>query len=512
MRRSGSSSCLLRPRSALSLSELSESEPPTVTVFNTERLPTYSTERYYMLSELEVHSHSVQFLCDMMDDDNLCQQEDATENTTNDSSNDNNDDDKKDIKSEGRKSSPPPILLPPCVLLYILWRPEEVSSPRALAEGLITDAVRRIRSLVGCSDSNDTNRNFKSSSSMPSMPPQQLSPPQSPTSSWSMSPLTRTNYRTDDDEIAIYLVVDRVSPSTIPHLDNDDSDADEEDDEHTNNQQNRHHHLETQTTEYLAKTVASNPYLRRTLQGISVGVTPNVRVAPGLETCLKCIWYGQKERREWSKTSHTKSRDHQTNQKSSLLSAAVMNVAQDISKSAVGIIAHHPDDLVGMDPERETDAVQGATQSRVTAEWNGNGNYESFAFRSMKRWRMLCVDMDIVPEECLLFANETCESLGGSDIGGGGARLARNKNGKKKRKIKRIKKDGQGRSGKKGTTHPNDGEEEEFIPRGKHAEQADITSTAMVVVFLCCVVAHVWREYKDAMICLLGGKEEKIIP
>eukprot|EP00566_Odontella_aurita_P006000 CAMPEP_0113594098 /NCGR_PEP_ID=MMETSP0015_2-20120614/38866_1 /TAXON_ID=2838 /ORGANISM="Odontella" /LENGTH=582 /DNA_ID=CAMNT_0000501013 /DNA_START=159 /DNA_END=1905 /DNA_ORIENTATION=- /assembly_acc=CAM_ASM_000160 len=126
MRRSGSSSCMLRPRATLSEVELS-SAPPSITMVNTRRLPLYSAERYYVLSELEMHSNSVRFLCDYDDDGAYAESMGAAD----------------------RGGRPPRN-----VVLYLLWKPGgggggHGDSARAFVEGPIVDALRRLISLRG---------------------------------------------------------------------------------------------------------------------------------------------------------------------------------------------------------------------------------------------------------------------------------------------------------------------------------------------------------------------------
>ena len=84
----------------MSLDELANQEAKHFCVMNTKELPHYSTERFYMLSELEVHAHSVQFVCD----------------------------------TPQEKSSH--------VILYILWRPEEnPCTPSAFCDELLQPCI-----------------------------------------------------------------------------------------------------------------------------------------------------------------------------------------------------------------------------------------------------------------------------------------------------------------------------------------------------------------------------------
>ena len=56
-------------------------------------------------------------------------------------------------------------------------------------------------------------------------------------------------------------------------------------------------------------------------------------------------------------------------------------------RSPICLMVPDPDDLVGLDPEEDADAVKGAIQSITVAEWNGNGDAVCFASRAMEEWR-----------------------------------------------------------------------------------------------------------------------------
>lgn len=125
MRRSGSSSCMLRPRASLSNLELTSVVPPSITMVNTRRLPNYSAERYYVLSEVEMHANSVRFLCDYDDDGTYAES----------------------LGAADRGGRPPRN-----VVLYLLWRPDgdgKYGTAREFAEGPIVDGLRRLISLRG---------------------------------------------------------------------------------------------------------------------------------------------------------------------------------------------------------------------------------------------------------------------------------------------------------------------------------------------------------------------------
>jgi hypothetical protein len=147
MRRSGSSSCILRPKGSperekeTNSSGISQpSSPPSlsVTLLSFEQLPSYSVERFFMLSELEIKAHSTQFLCDL-------DVEDQTHGTheTEDTSTGSN-----DANGNDQGQPQPELDSPPFVLLYLLWKPDMTSSAETFAETTILETVTRLESLV----------------------------------------------------------------------------------------------------------------------------------------------------------------------------------------------------------------------------------------------------------------------------------------------------------------------------------------------------------------------------
>jgi hypothetical protein len=86
-------------------------------------LPTYSTERYYMLSEIELNGHSTFFLCDYGPE--------QSSNTV----------PAIDLSEEGA--------CPSHLVLYVLWTPDMALSPQALVDGVIRDSLNMLKSLTG---------------------------------------------------------------------------------------------------------------------------------------------------------------------------------------------------------------------------------------------------------------------------------------------------------------------------------------------------------------------------
>jgi len=284
MRRSGNSSCLLLPKSNEESDE-GNNDQPSVTMVTTKRLPEYSIERYYMLSEIEEHSNSIIFLEDWTR---------ASQMTMVDKIKDSDVEDIRNVKN------------PSHVILYMLWQPYTYSSCRDFIESVVIKNVARIGSLVGNDDSRDS--------------------------------------------LKLYLVVDKISRD----INNSDS--------HTCTPESKeaYHIQETKIVEDFARSVAKSTVLRPIIDGIVVGVADNLRAAPALEAVLSTVTFASSKRRHIANASTV--------------------------KSIVDVVAANADELTGLDPEKEPDAVDGLKQSLTCAEWNGNGDYESFASRAHEDW------------------------------------------------------------------------------------------------------------------------------
>ena len=125
--------------------------------------------------------------------------------------------------------------------------------------------------------------------------------------------------------------------------------------------------------------------LRSVIEGITVDISTNVRAAPGLEQCMNAIMVGDAERRlmlernGMSRGAATASTKFFAGEKWNM---------EDPQCSCIAIIADHPDDLVGLDPTMEADAVQGMDlHLQMYTEWCGGGNILNFATRAQKVWR-----------------------------------------------------------------------------------------------------------------------------
>ena len=411
------------------LRKLAEEPPLTITMINTTRLATYSTERYYMLSELEQNASSVEFVCDHGGGSGGSAGISGPQQHMSQTKAQNGEEKAPQSPSPTRASS-----LPPYVLLYLLWRPNTYPSPRSFVEGPVLDNVRRILELGG--DEEHVSKLFEgggsgsSTNSSPSILPTTPSKPlfsfgddsnmrAAPAAIRRASFGRRASYRDNstgktvvvDARTKIYVCIDRISPPPSaaaeggPGLGLDSTGIISEDNPNDNvgdplhkpehsdihslrssdeqARRQRQHAVETQIAEAVSKTISTHPILRGVVGGVSVGTTAEVRAAPALEVCLKAITHGSGERRR-------QGRALQRRQMTDIARGSNGNgnhLQIDPMRSPICLMAPDPDDLVGLDPEEDTDGVKGAIQSITVAEWNGNGDAVCFASRAMDEWR-----------------------------------------------------------------------------------------------------------------------------
>ena len=115
-----SPSSILRPSGSFSSHH---ADATSVTVVSTEELPSYSVERFYMLSELQQHAGGgIHFLCDR----NLAVP--ADESTVSTASTE------QDMTT----------------ILYLLWRPDETNDPQAFADDIVRQALHHLDESPRC--------------------------------------------------------------------------------------------------------------------------------------------------------------------------------------------------------------------------------------------------------------------------------------------------------------------------------------------------------------------------
>eukprot|EP00557_Chaetoceros_sp_GSL56_P014177 CAMPEP_0176483722 /NCGR_PEP_ID=MMETSP0200_2-20121128/4070_1 /TAXON_ID=947934 /ORGANISM="Chaetoceros sp., Strain GSL56" /LENGTH=469 /DNA_ID=CAMNT_0017880143 /DNA_START=218 /DNA_END=1624 /DNA_ORIENTATION=- len=368
LRQSGSFASLQIQKNMDSPSSPREPRQTKVTVIHTNDLPNYSTERYYMLSEIQLKAHSTIFLRDLFplrgdgqgDDDDYDNDDHTHDLSLNSSSlesvtDENNAKDtikmsnrhhvdaseEKDNRHNNASSHDdfdiPPQGLPNYILLYLLWRPDCIhTTPEAYAKQVVKIAVDQIFQLYNKNQKNDD-----------------------------------CDKNSCDSDPFIYLVIDRLvyndGCASAPH---DIASCRES---------------EIAISEQLIRTIAtdSDINLRSIIQGVTVGLSDDFRAAPGLETCMDSILVGDAERRHYGLDSLSKKKSHDL--------TIVRNRRElDPSRSCIGIVTEYPDDLLGIGPLDETDAAQNLSlHARSTGNWSGKGSHLNFAARAQQHWRKL---------------------------------------------------------------------------------------------------------------------------
>lgn len=278
------------------------SSPSGVTILHNERLPTYSCERFYMLSEIEMNSPPVVFLSSLEEE----------ETTTVDTETD-------EI-----------MTFPPFIIFYLFWRPTDPQDLNVFLNKTVRSKINRLNQHVQfASFEQVTERILKTDTTVKRNDDQLEADATAPVS----TEVVTNNDDNNKPPCCIYLVVDRIPPLDTPNLD---------------------------VAEQLARSVATDTTLRESIQGITVGVSNHVRAAPGLEACHDAIGWGAKDRRK---------------------------ISAPIATSFLGIVTESADDLLGLQDTNECDAADGVQQFKVSAEYNGKGNLQSYAMNAHGVWR-----------------------------------------------------------------------------------------------------------------------------
>ena len=208
MRRSGSSSCMLRPRhsSTDSLDSAAFGEPLSVTMISREELPSFSTERFFMLSEFHLNAHSLRFVADLHESDDVTPETVDTDRSSTD----------EVFQHETNDTGFAPFLI-----FYILWRPTMTRNVAAFTSDVISPAVRKIQSLVDIALSDEEKK--RSRSELPGSPSSgrlsalEESEPDNP--SRELDSVNGSFCSAENGKTRLYLVVER----TVPFQGNDDT-------------------------------------------------------------------------------------------------------------------------------------------------------------------------------------------------------------------------------------------------------------------------------------------------
>ena len=271
----------------------------------------------------------------------------------------------------------------------------------------------------------------------------------------------------------------------------------------------RHHEREVRLAEQLARAVSASPALRASVDGITVGVSSDAsRSAPGLEACAEAVERGARERRlaaGWSSLARSPppppSRgggddddDDGGGGGYARRRARASDRLREASpeRSPLAIVAVRPEDLECLADHHHhhhhhhhgeaSDGIGGTRtlKCRVSTEWNGRGEYNSFADRAMGDWRRAWRDGGGVGGE----------GAGAGAVGGAPCAAIDGCGGNVNGSNGRPKVPSVARAGRREAADDDVTEHDVSEP----------ISSVMVVIFLAVVIAHVWSTYGDAFL------------
>lgn len=330
LRPSGSSSCLCRKPGE----DYEKLRTNKITMIQTEELPNFSEERYYMLSEIQLKAHSILFLQDWVEDSDDETQDLSVSSAS--TSNEKLDYESHDHITDNNSSDRATCDLPQHIILYLLWKADDDSQDNvelfARHVKKVMDQLKYVRT------------HHAQNSQTPSL---------------------------------IYLVIDRIVTFKP---------TDQSVDEYRKEQ--------IKIAESTVRTITSSDELRLrdAFEGIVVGISNDYRAAPGLEVCCDAILIGDAERRHYPRK-----RKQET--------TFVSNSGEvDPSKSSIGIVTEYSEDLIGIEPDFETDAAQDISlHARTCGNWGDKGNILDFGFRAHKHWRKTWNFAEVVEKQRLGF-------------------------------------------------------------------------------------------------------------
>ena len=345
----------------------------SVTLLSQEALPSYSSERFYLLSEMEQTARETLFLCDLCpssfnndgdnddDDEETRSTQESQSVLSEDGHNDNTRHENVSTIEATNTALPShttaitPILPtnPRFVILYLLWQPNHTQNIDDFVETVVLWNVQRVLHVYG------------------------LSIEQFTTAS--------------ETGLHIYCIIDRVDVVAVA---NDYDHTSLEDGIHMTSD---HTYLDIasspsstgfthcqQRARQLAHQVATHSCLRRLLQGINVAISNHIRATPGLEACIHALQVGSEDRNRFGSDERSK-------------------------KSSMSVMTTHHDALIGsiwqhhqQGDEQQLHDLHGANnvlQTRMVAEWNANGNLHSFAQRAHAEWRR---DHGLLQQPCFI--------------------------------------------------------------------------------------------------------------
>lgn len=491
-------------------------------------------DRLYILSQLQAHANALRFLCEDVFLFNKLPTVTHNQTVTNDD---------KDDNVISTHLFPP---LPPSIILYVLWNNN--SSAQSFVDGTITDCVRRCLQANGDDDTSAAHGTSGGAEQEDNiMLCRRRRRHQQQWQLHQEGEHRRKEQQKQQQQLTrIYIVVDRISPplpSAPPLLDSGNSllhqlpthdDNIAQDDINIGAIKDHRYNCEVAIAKQLARAASTSSYLRERIDGITIGIASDDRATPGLEACMDAVERGAKERRKcaerhqarryrgdcgggggismwWTTPTSSASAAKTTESKHNSTNAGVDDDedggfherrkkymlghirAKSPERSPVAIVAMHQGDLDRVDhhhhhiqenQKQSHAATNNILQCRVSTEWNGNGECNTFADRAMGDWREVW------------FEHGTCGGKDGIVDKGYVTRSSRKFNSRPK--VSRIWK------------CSSDGEE---YDSNENCDEP--ISTAMVTVFLIAVVVHVWNTYGDVihsfLLSLSNNREDSFL-
>jgi hypothetical protein len=326
------------------------SQSLSVTVLNQEQLPSYSSERSYLLSDIEETARETVFL------DEFC----------------------ASVQSNVSRSaiSGFSALHPIYIIFYLQWQANvDVDE---FVESVLLYSVRRLWQAVS---------EHPCKKKPASLDKLELHTPQRSPSLSADEKNDSSSSSTSTNGINVYVVVDRIdlpSSALASHAMFDLSEVKQVDDDY-------HDWLTLQQEDCarsLAKTVAAHAELRPLLQGITVAVCNGERASPGLEACAEVLHIGSEDRHKFYSGSIPTLSSTATATTKSYISLFV-NSQDELLDWRVPLIDKVKTDHNSKAIFNISDVTSSVSpwQTRIVAEWNAQGNLQSFARRAHAEWR-----------------------------------------------------------------------------------------------------------------------------
>ena len=298
----------------------------SVTIVSRESLPTYSSERFFLLSEIEEHAAKPVFYLET----------DAADESTADTK-------EESLLDQGQQSPTNPPGLAQFLILYVLWQhPQKgtVKDEEIYVRNVLVPYIEQLEQHVSLIVPEESNLQASISSASCASGIERV------------ARMEDSSSNTDPQlpKAHVYLVVERV----VHHANEGGQTTATAEQDNINDADTR-----------LTQAIASHPLLRNTLQGVTVATANHTRAAPGIEAMYQAI-------------AITGARDRRRNSTSEGNNNGNKSLLQVVTPSLSHIVPSAQAD--------SPDAAENVQQTRVAAEWNGRGTLETFAQTAHGVW------------------------------------------------------------------------------------------------------------------------------